>query len=273
MLTSLKHRNINYTIFTYDCISKNLIDGREWESHILKFMEVYIEPYFNCIDIGANFGYHTLELSKLTKGKIFAFEPQIQNNMLCAVNISNNSADNIILYKYAVGDKNQEIKLPILNILENKNYENMGDISVNYNVGRSYSTTLEVPIDAIPEIVNTPIHFIKLDVQGYELKSLKGMRQLLERDKPVAIIEFEDHQLIKVGLSGKDVLEYLQSINYYVFLLDYEYPSDHVCVHKDNLNDFRSKMAIYIAPNTYTENKICSSINGLITEKISLNLT
>jgi FkbM family methyltransferase len=273
MLTTLKHRELNYTIFTYDCISKNLIDGREWESHILKFMEVYIEPEFNCIDIGANFGYHTLELSKLTRGKIFAFEPQIQNNMLCAVNISNNSSNNIVLYKYAVGDKIQEIKLPILNILENKNYENMGDISVNYNVGHSYSTTLEVPIDAIPEIVNTPIHFIKLDVQGYELNSLKGMRLLLERDKPVAIIEFEDHQLIKVGLTGKDVLEYLQSINYYVFLLDYEYPSDHVCVHKDKLNEFRSKMGIYISPNTYTENKTCSSINGLITEKISLSFT
>lgn len=270
MLTNLVHRDLKYTIFTYDCISKNLIDGREWESHILKFMEMYIEPEFNCIDVGANFGYHTLELSKITKGKIFAFEPQIQNNMLCAVNISNNSINNVTLYKYAVGDKIQEIKLPIMNILESKNYQNMGDVSVNYNVGTNYSTSFEVPIDAIPDITNIPIHFVKLDVQGYELNSLNGMRQLLQRDKPTLIVEFEDHQLIKLGRSGKDVLEYLQSINYHIFLLDYEYPSDHVCVHKDNLDIFRSKMGPYISPNTYTENKTCKSINGLVTEKISM---
>jgi hypothetical protein len=97
------------------------------------------------------------------------------------------------------------------------------------------------------------------------------MRQILQRDKPVIIIEFEDHQLIKLGRTAKNVLEFLHSINYYVFLLDYEYPSDHVCVHKDNLDMFRSKMGIYISPNTYTENKICKSINGLIPEKILMS--
>jgi hypothetical protein len=128
MLTNLVHRDLKYTIFTYDCISKNLIDGREWESHILKFMDIYIDPDFNCIDIGANFGYHTLELSKLTKGKIFAFEPQIQNNMLCAINISNNSINNVTLYKYAVGDKIQEIKTRkgLLNFLPTRVTEGSG---------------------------------------------------------------------------------------------------------------------------------------------------
>ncbi len=268
MFTTVFHRDLRYNLFTADCISKNVIDGYEWEPHILKFMERFIQPTYNCIDIGANFGYHTLELAKLTQGQIFAFEPQVQNNILCALNIHSNLVNNVTLYDFAVGDTKQQIKIPIIPILSTKEYRNMGDIGINYDCDSFYSTTLEVPLDSMEDITQVKIDFLKIDVQGYELKCLKGMKNLLNRDKPVFIIEFEDHQSDKFSLKSKDVLDYIESLNYYVFFLQYEYPSDHVCVHKDNLAAFRERMKGFIQPSTDTTNRVCSSINGRIAEQI-----
>ncbi len=52
----------------------------------------------------------------------------------------------------------------------------------------------------------------------------------------------------------------------YVFL-DYSYPSDHVCVHKDKLDDFNKLFEQNIFPHT-TNNIVNHNINLGINKKI-----
>jgi hypothetical protein len=111
------------------------------------------------------------------------------------------------------------------------------------------------------------IDLIKLDVQGWEKKVLSGAINLLKTHKPVLIVEFEYFQLSKTNTTCKELFDFIRAQDYYIFYLDYEYPSDHVCVHKDNLEDFRVKFKDHILPNT-ENNSVNNNLIYGVNEKI-----
>jgi len=255
-----------YTYFINDCMASTSIGiNKEWEPHIKKFTHLYNILYniTNIIDIGANFGYHTLIFSRECSANVYAFEPQIQNFQLLQDNVKNNNINNIILYNYACGDYNCEIKMPIYNI---NNNINMGDITPNIDcINNKFSITQSVLLDEID--FPSKIDLIKIDVQGWEKKVLIGADKLLKIHKPVLIVEFEDFQLIKTNTTCKELFDYIREQDYYIFYLEYCYPSDHVCIHNENLKDFRIKFKNYIFPHIESNNINYNLLNG-VNEKI-----
>ena len=128
----------------------------------------------------------------------------------------------------------------------------MGDITPNVGINNNFSIAKSIILDEQNFLHN--IDLIKLDVQGWEKKVLMGAKNLLKTHKPILIIEFEGFQLIKTNTTCKDLFNFIRQQNYYVFYLEYEYPCDHVCVHNDNLEDFRLKFKHYIFPHTQNNN-------------------
>jgi FkbM family methyltransferase len=257
---------IKFEYFINDAMASSSIgNGTEWEPHITKFTKLYNSLYTiqNIIDIGANFGYHTLLFSREVQENVYAFEPQMQNFQLLENNIKHNNIKNIILYNFACGDNNCYVKMPIIE--EYTNMVNMGDITPDNGISNNFSITKSVILDEI----NFPskIDFIKIDVQGWEKKVLIGAHNLLKKYKPVLIVEFEHFQLAKTNTSCEELFNFIRNNNYYIFYLSYSYPSDHVCVHNDNLNDFRIKFQKYIFPHTQNNDINNNVIHG-VNEKI-----
>jgi hypothetical protein len=85
------------------------------------------------------------------------------------------------------------------------------------------------------------------------------------------IVEFEHFQLSKTNTSCKELFDYIRSQNYYIFYLEYEYPSDHICVHNNNLSDFRIILKDYIFPHTQNNN-INNNFHCGVTEKLDVFL-
>jgi FkbM family methyltransferase len=235
--------------------------NEEWESHITKFVKMYKSFYDiqNIIDVGANFGYHTLFFAQ--ECNVFAFEPQSQNYQLLVNNINNNNVQNITYYNFACGDVNCDVNMPII---EGHAVCNMGDFTPNITSNK-FSTTKCVLLD---EINFPPIGLIKIDVQGWEKKVLSGALNLLNTCKPALIVEFEHFQLAKLNISCAELFDFIRKQNYYIFYLDYRYPSDHVCIHNDNLHDFRLNFNSYIFNHT-EDNTINYNFSHGVTEKIS----
>src|SRR5579871_4102906 len=50
----------------------------EWETHIQALFERLVQPDWECLDLGANIGVHTLNLASLAS-RVFAFEASIEN--------------------------------------------------------------------------------------------------------------------------------------------------------------------------------------------------
>lgn len=235
-IKKLEHFGFNIEYYENDMLGRDSIGaGKKWEPHILEFIKFY-KKYFklvNIIDVGANFGYHSLFFSKEVSKNVYAFEPQPQNIFLLNSNIDNNNITNVKIYPYAVSNNENQVYIPIIS--SNIKNANMGDITLEINKSDNNVKVNSILLDNMNLF---EIDIIKIDVQGWELNVLNGAKKLIERDKPILIIEFEKNQLAKNNISCEFLANSIREMGYYIFLLDYEYPSDHICVHKDKLDIF-----------------------------------
>jgi FkbM family methyltransferase len=178
---------LRFKYFINDCMASNSVGvkKKEWEPHITKFTQLYNSLFNikNIIDIGANFGYHTLLFSQVCSENVYAFEPQSQSFKLLEDNLEINKIKNVILYNYACGDENCDIKMPVF--INCNNTINMGDITPNMGVFSCSSITKSIILDQFN--FSSKIDLIKLDVQGWEKKVLMGATTLLKIHKPVLI--------------------------------------------------------------------------------------
>jgi len=268
MITNVSEEmfGLRYKYFINDWLASSSVGmKKEWESHIRKFTQLYNSLFNikNIIDIGANFGYHTLLFSQMCSENVYAFEPQPQSFKLLEDNLEINKIKNVISYNYACGDENCDIKMPLFTNTDKK--INMGDITPNLSYVGSSTITKSIILDEFN--FSSKINLIKLDVQGWEKKVLMGATTLLKIHKPVLIVEFEYFQLKKTNTTCKELFDFIREQNYYIFYLEYLYPCDHVCVHKDNLREFRLKFENNIFPHTENNGLNNNLING-VNEKI-----
>ena len=134
------------------------------------------------LDIGANFGSHTLPLARLvgTSGKVFAFEPQrILFQILCG-NVALNELPNVHALPVAVGRAAGHAKVPALDY---RGANNFGGISLVGSQGE------DVPVVTLDQLEVTRATLIKIDVEGMELDVLAGATATLARCRPILYVE------------------------------------------------------------------------------------
>lgn len=176
-------------------------------NHILQHGDVFV-------DIGACFGYHTVSSASRVgpAGQVYALEPQpdmfaaLQNNLL-GNELSNVRADHL-----ALSDQAETLQLYRFADL------GIGHTSIS-SQGRKVSQVISIPaltLDAYVEgrgIKNVTL--IKLDVEGAELKILRGATGLLRASTPpMWIIEINDETAGACGYHPRDLLAVLAQHGY-----------------------------------------------------------
>ena len=224
--TTVSHHGFRITAYNNDDLSKNFIYSinGEWESHITELVSKLLQKDDIVIDAGANIGYHTLTFSYLVPdGHVYAFEPQKQNYKLLEKNVNQNDMNNVTLFYKALGNKCDNVKIQAINTgIKN----NMGDISVNDKEGH-----YTVECTTIDNLNLSKLDFIKINVQGFEKYVLDGGKQTISKTKPFILVEIEDAQLQKFGYNSAELLEKIKDVGYnHIYLVDYKYPSDFLCI-------------------------------------------
>ena len=221
--------NKNYVFLSNDAIGNTIKAEGCWEEHITELLVGYIKPNYNCLDIGANFGYHTVTMGLLAKdgGSVFSFEPMILFHHQVNANAHLNGLSNVRVFNNAVGDVEEYVFIPEPNTSSNESI-NHGDTSITKN-GNGQQVKMVV-IDSLELPV---IKFIKLDVQGCELPVLKGAKNKILKDKPVMIVEIEDFQLAKFGYTPQQLISFIkEELDYDMYQMMTKYPADFLCVPK-----------------------------------------
>ena len=78
-----------------------------------------------------------------------------------------------------------------------------------------------VPTFRLDDLVEGPVGFLKMDVEGAEGRVVAGATQLIERDRPIITTELKDEMLRRVsGTSVADYLGYFESLGYTPSLLE-----------------------------------------------------
>ena len=136
-----------------------------------------VEPKLGDIvfDIGAYVGDTALWFSKAVgpQGKVFAFEPEPRNFEKLKANLERNKVTNVIPLKLALSENEEEMQV-----------SSAAGLSLITQTGTGLSVKVTT-IDNFVEANKLPrVDFIKMDVEGHELKVLKGAQETIENFKP-----------------------------------------------------------------------------------------
>ncbi|MDR3491461.1 MAG: FkbM family methyltransferase [Gammaproteobacteria bacterium] len=178
------------------------------------------------LDIGANIGYTSFVFSKALGNtyNIFAFEPEYKNmKILKLVSQQYGFIKKLIPISAAVGDKEGEIELW-------RNESHNGDHRIlTDELKKTLKGSIKTQKISVVSIDNylknyrnsSPVSFIKIDVQGYELAVCKGMQETLTNN-PNAVIGFEYcPSIIKsLGFDPHELLEFFQKKNFNFYFLN-----------------------------------------------------
>jgi FkbM family methyltransferase len=203
--------------------------GGIYEHYIFDYIREKIDiKGKNIIDIGANFGFHTLEFAELVEhGHVFSFEPQkLVYYQLCG-NVILNGFDNVTTYNTALSDEVNVLKM------ENLQYHSEVDINIgNAHLDACYDNGYNlVNVNTLDSYNFENVSILKIDVQGYEPRVLDGAKETINKNKPTIFIEVEEPQLY--GMESKDIFERLDALGYeYKKTIDASHLVDYVATPK-----------------------------------------
>jgi FkbM family methyltransferase len=155
----------------------------EFSNRETALFELLVRPGMTILDIGANIGVHTVDLSRLAgpAGVVHAFEPhRLIFQALCA-NMALNSRPNVFTHNVAVGATTGTLLMPAPNPSD---YENYGGVSPG-----SAQRGDMVAMITIDDLDLNACHIIKLDVAGMETEALHGAAATAQRCRPILYVE------------------------------------------------------------------------------------
>jgi FkbM family methyltransferase len=153
------------------------------------------------LDIGANIGLMTLLLARLTgpSGTVIAWEPNpaLFDRLQWAVR--ENGRSHVAVRNEALGDKPGTLELRVPR-------HNQGNGSLTRYRNDLNSDVFNVSVTTLDASLSQPVHFIKLDVEGFEPQVLRGATRILRESRPLILIENNG--------DDRTALEILQSNGY-----------------------------------------------------------
>ncbi len=180
-----------------------------------EYLKAILKKNMLVIDIGANIGYYALIEAK-AGAKVIAFEPTPKNIEILKKNIEINKFENQILVSdKAISDKKGTEKLYL-------GFSNSGNSMIPLN--ENHILIKSVTLDEYLSKQNIKkVDIIRMDIEGGELKAVKGMEKLLTENPPKHLfIELHPVQLASTGYSIKEITEIIYSFGYEIRKVFYE---------------------------------------------------
>ena len=211
-----------------------------WELHLFEIYSKFITPESIIIDAGANIGFHTIQFAKLGK-LVYAFEPQsLIFNILSSNIMLNELSPKIKQYRLGLSDKKLRLYMESEEQhIQSNNMHNLGGRGVTKKIT---GTTEQIDLIKFDDEFKNidKVDFIKMDIQGSELYALKGMENLILRDKPWMLLENYDND------NDKEALNYILSLGYTLYRPMTNFPNeDCICLfNHPHIEDFIKTLPI-----------------------------
>jgi len=171
----------------------------------------YVGPGSAVVDVGANIGFFTVRFARWVApgGRVIAIEPD-------GLNFS--------MLRNAVGRAGLT---DIVDAVQGVAAESPGTLRLRLNPHHPADHRLGdegVPVTAhtldglLAERGWPAVSLIKIDVQGAEIRVLRGARETLARFHPALFVEIDDGALAQAGFSADDLISELAGFGYRLFV-------------------------------------------------------
>lgn len=176
--------------------------GHEWDRWMRRDVRRWHVPGTEILDIGANIGYNTMMFSDY--GPVVSFEPVFHK--IVELNVKSNALRyGVQVIPCALSDEKtvSTIHIPSKGC-ESNTLVNYGGAS--FNLGDDMrGEGIEAYCERLDDIYTGTPSFVKIDVEGHELRVLKGAEETLKKHTPTVLIEIhdfsEDHEVHKFMVS------------------------------------------------------------------------
>lgn len=183
----------------------------------LQFIYQYLQNNDVFFDVGAHSGSETLvAASKIYQGKIFSFEPSLDMLNLLRENLAlNSSVKSVTAVNKVVSDQNGTETFTTANSDEERHIVYSDQENGNNKTVKLRAITLDT---FVAQKNIKFIDFLKVDVEGAELKVLKGLKKFLNKRK-VGVILFEVNPLMRnFGFTPRELLLFLEKFKYQLYI-------------------------------------------------------
>lgn len=197
-------------------VAEGLARHGEWAPHDIELFQTIVTDGMVVLDIGANFGHHSVVFSKLVgkRGLVIAFEPQqVMYNLLCG-NIVLNGLYNVRTMQCALADKHGTVEMYPISYEDHLNFGSLG-VNVSKPSDELFGLGEHVAVCRLDNVINeflgdhSRVGFVKIDVQSFELFVLKGATQLLTHHRPTLFLEIAPVWMHKAGYHYAEIYELL----------------------------------------------------------------
>ncbi|WP_118972832.1 FkbM family methyltransferase [Taibaiella koreensis] len=200
-----------------------LTGGKSHDSEIrlARFLIRNLEPGQHFLDIGAHYGYFSLIASDLTgpSGKVLALEPAGRTHAILSRNCTGSS--NITVIRKAIADEPGEITFyEFPNLFSEYNAIDIEQFKEEKWFAGFKPQQTVVPATTVNELTSDGFRpaIIKIDVEGAELKVIKGGLTFFEQNSPMIAMEYLAPERDNTG--HRNAVTMLRQKGYKTFLLD-----------------------------------------------------
>jgi FkbM family methyltransferase len=189
-----------------DAVSKHFADGAIFENNPLELMLSVIKPGQTVLDLGAHLG--TFSLAAAAAGcRVIAVEASPENVSLLRASAEKNRFHNLQVVHAAVSDRPGTLKF--------FSYGPYGHVATSENEAKSVEVRALAVDDLLAELGVKRVDFIKLDVEGSEIKAVDGMRKLLGgSEPPIMVFESNGHTLNFYGRRPSELMRALERLGF-----------------------------------------------------------
>jgi FkbM family methyltransferase len=185
----------------------------------------WVKPGDVCIDIGAEYGLYSVAMAARVgpTGRVHSIEPQADDGRMLDLAVRMSGADAIVTtHRLAMAEVEGEDQpsvpwrrgLPV----HGRAYLARDAEGPGPNVEFATSRLVSVQVTTLDAFCRAQgleaVHVVKADVEGAELKVLRGGLETLRRHRPAIQLEIKTPHLAKYGASADEVVAFLRELGY-----------------------------------------------------------
>ncbi|WP_207461082.1 FkbM family methyltransferase [Azospirillum sp. SYSU D00513] len=191
-----------------------------WAPHDIEVFKTHIGAGDFVLDIGANFGHHSVVFSKIVgpNGLVVSVEAQRVMYQLLGANCVLNGCWNIRPIHMAASDKAGELTLFPISYTGDANF---GSLGVNLHPERynAENAAESVPAVTMDDYLSEhhpgrQVKFIKIDVQTFELFVLRGLARTIASHRPSLFFEVSPKWMHATGYDYRDIYSFFRDLKY-----------------------------------------------------------
>jgi FkbM family methyltransferase len=215
------HYGLRLQLWLGNDLSKQLFIAGCDEPNEMAFVDGFLQPGMIFLDAGANEGVYTLLASVRVghTGRVYACEPSSREFSRLRQNLSLNSLSNVEALSIALFDAEGTHELNIAEA-EHAGQNTLGGFAYEIaSAGQERVTTRKVD-RFLRECRVGRLDLMKLDVEGAELRVLRGASRTLRKHRPVLLFEVSEPSLRNMGSSSEELLDFIRSLRYEIYVFD-----------------------------------------------------